>query len=137
MMTSARDNISTASYILAKELSEELQSKLHQLTVSHQNCERLLRYLTLCQTDHDTVERASQRSPLGANGFPYVAADTEANSKCLSSRVLDPVNTFDSTVVETQTTVGSNSLEDVLCMAREIREKKNGRKYTNQDSSTE
>lgn len=151
-MSSHGENTSSASFILAREVSEELQRKLHRLTASHHNCEKLLRYLTLCQIDNETVESASQEQPLGGNG-----SSSFDERKCFvssSSRGLDSVSFIQSTEaierpsplnansdvfvsIPSLTSVGSSSLEDVLCMAREIREKKSGRKVTGQDSLTE
>lgn len=161
-MSSRGENTSSASFILAREVSEELQRKLHRLTASHHNCEKLLRYLTLCQIDHETVESASQEQPLGGNGSSSLASKTETKlltdeRKCFvssSSRGLDSVSFIQSTEaierpsplnansdvsvpIPSLTSVGSSSLEDVLCMAREIREKKTGRKATGQDSLAE
>lgn len=149
-MSGTHENKCAASIILVRELNEELQSKLHHLTVSHHKCEKLLRYLTLCQSDNGIVERSRQQQLLGGEVSPYVEASTETKLfidepiVCLSSGGLDPVSFSRSNVkssnsprTEIQTTIGSSSLEDVLCMAREIREKKSGRKVTHLDSSTE
>lgn len=155
------ENTISASFILAREVSEELKRKLHRLTASHHNCEKLLRYLTLCQIDNETVESASQEQPLGSNGSSSLASKTETKllmdeRKCFvssSSRGLDPVSFIGSTEaierpsplnansdvsvpIISLTSVGSSSLEDVLCMAREIREKNCGRKVAGQDLST-
>ena len=149
-MSSTHEKKCAASIILVRKLSEELQSKLHHLTVSHHKCEKLLRYLTLCQSDNGIVESFRQQQLLGGEVSPNVEANTETKlfiderTVRLSSGGFDPVSfsrsnikSVNSPTTEIQTTIGSSSLEDVLCMAREIREKKSGRKVTHLDSSTE
>jgi hypothetical protein len=160
-MSNHGENTSSASFILAREVSEELHGKLHRLTASHHDCEKLLRYLTLCQIDNETVVSASQEQPLGGSGSSSLASKTETKllideRKCFvtsSSRGLDSVSLIRSTEaierpshlsansdvsvpIPSLTSVGSSSLEDVLCMAREIREKKSGLKAAGQDSLT-
>jgi hypothetical protein len=104
-MSSHGENTSSASFILAREVNEELQRKLYRLTASHHDCEKLLRYLTLCRIDNETVESASQEQPLGGNGSSSLASKTETKllldeRRCFvssSSRGMDSVSLIRST----------------------------------------
>ena len=101
------------------ELSCDLQRRVDELTYANYQCEKILRYLDLCSIENvcDQHHAEKEVKPTLLNTVPSPS---------------EPIGTHDIQPDPSQTLRPlapiTNSLEDVLNLAREIREKKAGGK---------
>ena len=118
------------SHDVLLELSNELQKKIDDLGVANYRCEKILRYLVLCQIENDDDQSKPEKIPLNSQNRGVSDQDP---ARCVLNRQLPTLSGED----KNTTVLLSNSLEDVLTLAKEIRERKiRSKSYTTAEICT-
>ena len=119
---------STSSQIVLSELSRELQKKINDLTFANYRCEKILRYLKLCQIENaDKALNVSEASRIDGlqrldDLFSFAVPPQSDCGPIPMSTVPDKYEpTSLSREDESTSGLTSISLEDVLNLARETR----------------
>ena len=107
---------STSSQGTLLELSEDLQNKINDLTFANYRCEKILRYLKLCQ-----IENAD----LSLSEPPSIDSLQKLDESCSITVPSQSDGKYEPTSLPRgdESTSTSLSLEDVLNLARETRER--------------
>ena len=105
------------------ELSTELQRRINDLQVANYRSEQIIRYLAFCQIENDICLDSEIYENTSRNESDFYPVDSGTDIKTLPVSVIDEISS----------TSTCNSLENVLTLAREIREKRAGNKSGSQN----